>query len=165
MMSTLQVALVSLVVGSACANRSPPRTDNPNSSIPPAADGSDHADAAPNRKATRIRIRIGSAIFSATLEDNETAATFKAMLPLTLDMADLHANEKYADLARSLPVDAANPGTIHAGDLMLYGSRTLVLFYGTFATSYRYTRIAKVDDVWGLTAALGSGSVRITFEL
>ena len=87
------------------------------------------------------------------------------MLPLTLNMADLHANEKYADLARSLPVDASNPRTIHAGDVMLYGSKTLVLFYETFATSYSYTRIGKVDNVSGLAAALRSGSITITFEL
>lgn len=87
------------------------------------------------------------------------------MLPLTLHMTDLHANEKYSELARSLPVDASNPRTIHAGDVMLYGSTTLVLFYETFATSYSYTRIGKVDDISGLAGALGSGSIAVTFEL
>jgi hypothetical protein len=106
-----------------------------------------------------MRIRVGSAVFPATLQDNETASAFKAMLPLTLNMTDLHANEKYAELPRSLPVDASNPRTIHAGDVMLYGSKTIVLFYETFTTSYSYTRLGKVDDVSGLAAALGSGSV------
>jgi hypothetical protein len=164
-MSTLHIALVSLVVGCTCANASPPRPDDTSSSTPPAAGAHDRADNAPNQKATRMRIRVGSAVFPATLEANETASAFKAMLPLTLNMADLHANEKHADLARSLPVDASNPRTIHAGDVMLYGSKTLVLFYETFATSYSYTRIGKVDDVSGLAAALRSGSITITFEL
>lgn len=111
-----------------------------------------------------MRIRVSSAVFTATLQDNETATAFKAMLPLTLNMADLNANEKHADLPRSLPVDASNPRTIQAGDVMLWGANTIVVFYETFTTSYSYTRIGKVDDVSGLAAALGSGSVTVTFE-
>lgn len=112
-----------------------------------------------------MKLRVGSTVFAATLQRNETASAFKAMLPLTLYMTDLHANEKYADLASNLPVDASNPGTLHAGDVMLYGSNTIVLFYETFNTSYNYTRIGKVDDVSGLATALGSGSITVTFEL
>lgn len=41
----------------------------------------------------------------------------------------------------------------------------LVLFYETFSTSHSYTRIGKVDDVAGLAAAMGAGSVRVTFAL
>lgn len=104
-------------------------------------------------------------VFPVTLQDNKTVSAFKAMLPLTLNMTDLNANEKYAELPRSLPVDASNPGTIHAGEVMLYGSNTIVLFYETFTASYSYTRIGKLDDVSGLVAALGSGSITVTFEL
>lgn len=49
---------------------------------------------------------------------------------------------------------------------MLYGSRTLVLFYETFSSSYSYTRIGVVvDDVSGYASALGSGNVTVSFEL
>ena len=87
------------------------------------------------------------------------------MLPLTVNMVELNGNEKYVDLPRSLPTSAANPGTIQNGDLMLYGSSTLVLFYKTFSTSYSYTKMGRIDDVTGLVAALGTGNVRVTFEL
>lgn len=109
--------------------------------------------------ANKMKIRVGSITLTATLQDNETARAFKEMLPLGLTMADLHANEKHTELPRALPASASNPAKNHAGDLMLYGSRTLVLFYETFSTSYSYTRIGKVVDVSGLAAALGSGDV------
>jgi hypothetical protein len=111
-----------------------------------------------------MKITAGSTVFTATLADNEAGAAFKSMLPLTLNMADLHANEKYYDLPRALPAAPTNPGTINAGDVMLYGSDTLVLFYRTFTTSYSYTAIAKVDDPSRLAAALGTGNVTVTFS-
>ncbi|GAA4454599.1 hypothetical protein GCM10023189_21290 [Nibrella saemangeumensis] len=114
---------------------------------------------------TRIRIKIGTRAFTATLLNNATAAAFKARLPLTIAMKELNGNEKFADLPNELPRNASNPGTIQAGDLMLYGSNTLVLFYETFRTSYSYTKLGRIDNPSGLAAAVGSGSVTVTFEL
>lgn len=86
------------------------------------------------------------------------------MLPLEVSMTELHNNEKYADLPNSLPTNSSNPQTIKSGDLMLYGSRTLVLFYKSFSTSYIYTKLGSIDDVTGLEEALGEGNVIIKFE-
>ena len=112
-----------------------------------------------------LRVVVGSKTFTATLADNATASAFRALLPMTLDMTELNGNEKYNYLSTNLPADASNPGTIYAGDLMLYGSKCVVLFYETFNTSYRYTRIGAIDDPSGLAAALGSGNVTVRFEL
>ena len=111
-----------------------------------------------------MKITIGANVFTATPADNKTAAAFLAKLPLTLDMAELNGNEKYGDLSEPLLTNASNPGTIQTGDLMLYGSRTLVLFYKTFSTSYNYTRIGRIDDPSGLAAALGAGDATVKFE-
>ena len=113
---------------------------------------------------SKINIKIGSKFFKATLFDNSSAKTFKAMLPVTLNMSELNGNEKFYDFSNNLPSNASNPATIQNGDIMLYGARTLVLFYKTFSTSYSYTRIGKVDDLSGYAAALGSGNVTVTYE-
>lgn len=114
---------------------------------------------------TKVKIKVGEKTFAATLLDNPTVGAFKALLPLTLKMSELNNNEKYADLSKSLPTDPAVPAGIRSGDLMLYGSNTLVLFYKGFSTSYSYTKIGKIDDVTGLVAALGTGSVTVNYEV
>jgi hypothetical protein len=118
-----------------------------------------------NPASNQMRIKIGSNTFTATLYDNATATAFKGMLPMTIKMSELNGNEKYFDLPANLPTNASNPATIQSGDLMLYGSNTLVLFYKTFSTSYSYTGLGRINDATGLAAAVGSGSVTVSFEL
>lgn len=113
----------------------------------------------------KLKITIGTTAFTATLYNNPTVKAFKPRLPMTVNMRELNANEKYFDLPDNLPANASNPGTIQAGDLMLYGSNTLVLFYKSFSTSYNYTPMGRIDDIAGLTSALWSGNVSVTFAL
>ncbi|OFX51603.1 MAG: hypothetical protein A2066_06150 [Bacteroidetes bacterium GWB2_41_8] len=113
----------------------------------------------------KINVKVGSKTFTVTLLDNNSAKAFKELLPLSINMIELNGNEKYYDLPNSLPTSSSNTGTIKNGDLMLYGSKTLVLFYKTFSTSYSYIKLGTIDDVTGLTTALGSGNVTVTFEL
>jgi hypothetical protein len=113
---------------------------------------------------TRVWMTVGERRFAITMVDNEAARAFAALLPLTLDMPDLNGNEKHAELPKALPTNPSQPGTIRNGDLLLYGSRTLVLFYLTFNSSYSYTRLGRVDDAAGLAQALGRGGSRIVFS-
>lgn len=113
----------------------------------------------------KIKITVNSKTFAAILFDNNSAKEFKKMLPITITMDELNGNEKKYDFQNSLPTNPFNPETITNGDLMLYGSKTLVLFYKTFPTSYNYTKLGKVIDVTGFAFALGSGNVTVTFEM
>lgn len=113
----------------------------------------------------KLKITIGSTSFAATLEDNAAVTALKALMPLTIRMSELNGNEKYFYLDGNLPTASSRPGTIRTGDLMLYGSNCLVIFYKSFSSSYSYTRLGRIDNPSGLEAALGSGSATITFEL
>lgn len=110
-----------------------------------------------------IVLTVGDRSFTARLEQNSTAEAFCALLPMTLEMTDLHSNEKYHYLSRPLPTNRTDVGTIHAGDIMLYGDDCVVVFYETFTTSYSYSRIGRIADPAGLKEALGSGNVSVTF--
>ncbi|MBQ9152379.1 MAG: hypothetical protein IJ130_01045, partial [Solobacterium sp.] len=71
-------------------------------------------------------LQIGDAVFEAETADNDTARAFLELLPSELEMSELNGNEKYAYLDQELPSASANPGTIEAGDLMLYGDNCIV---------------------------------------
>jgi hypothetical protein len=113
----------------------------------------------------QITITVGSKMFKATVIDSPTTEAFTALLPLTINMKDLNGNEKYFDLPQELPTNAFNPTTIQNGNLLVYGSTTLVLFYKSFSNSYSYTRIGSVDDPAGLAKALGPGNITVTFNV
>lgn len=135
----------------ACNNKNNGLTSSPNNIL--------------NTESMKLKITIGANAFTATLYNNESAAAFKKKLPMTINMKELNGNEKYFDLPDDLPDNASNPGTIQAGDLMLYGANTLVLFYKSFLTPYNYTRLARIDNPSKLAAELGSGNISVKFEL
>lgn len=109
-----------------------------------------------------ITIKIGDKAFKADIEDTETGKAFIGKLPLTLDMSELNGNEKYC-YGVSLPRDDKYCNSVAAGDLMLYSGSCIVLFYGP-AGGYSYTRIGKLVSTEGLKEALGTGSVKVSFE-
>ena len=112
----------------------------------------------------QIEIIIGNKTFSAVLYDNAAASALNEMLPITLNMSELNGNEKYYYLDKNLPIDSGRPSGIATGDIMLYGNNCLVLFYESFSTIYSYTPLGRIDEPEGLAAALGSGSVQVTFR-
>lgn len=117
------------------------------------------------RQPNSASMTINGTSFAIELSDNATSATFAAMLPMEVEMSELNGNEKYVYLGESLPANASNPGTIEAGDVMLYGDNCLVVFYESHSTTYSYTRIGKIKNAAALPSTMGTGSIKATFAL
>lgn len=112
-----------------------------------------------------IQLTIGNSTFNATLAPTVAAQAFASMLPLTLTMNEMNGNEKYASLPKNLHSSASHSGSILVGDIMLFGSNTLVLFYESFRSPYAYTKIGQVDNPSALQSALGTTDATVKFKL
>ena len=111
-----------------------------------------------------MNLKIGDKIFAVTLEDNESAREFAKKFPIDEEFEELNGNEKYFRLSGNLPTDEFRPGQIHAGDLMLFGSNCVVIFYKDFSSNYSYTKLGKIDNPAGLLEAGGKGNIRVRLD-
>ncbi|MGL6103334.1 MULTISPECIES: cyclophilin-like fold protein [Exiguobacterium] len=107
-----------------------------------------------------VLLQIDETTVPIRFADNETAMALQKRLPLTMQMKELNGNEKYHYFPFSLPTNPKNIGTVQAGDLMLYGSDCLVLFYESFQTDIKYTRIGWVEPN-RLPELLSADTVRV----
>ncbi|MCR5536066.1 MAG: hypothetical protein K6F05_01485 [Succinivibrio sp.] len=112
---------------------------------------------------SRVKLKINATVCSAILVDNSVTRQLSSMLPLKLTLHELNGNEKYGELEQSLPQESFTPKIIHKGDLLLWGSRTLVLFYKTFESSYSYSKIGRLEDPQCLNAL--ADQHRLTLEI
>ena len=113
----------------------------------------------------KMNIQIGDASFTATLEDNAAVRELVEMMqngPITIDMNDYSGFEKVGSLTRSLTTDN-HQTTTSSGDIVLYNSNQIVMFYGS--NSWSYTRIGRIDDLYGWEEALGNGNITAVFSL
>lgn len=112
----------------------------------------------------KINVQIGTENFTATLESNEAAAAFAEMMkeePVVIQMSDYSGFEKVGSLGTSLPASNSQI-TTQAGDIVLYNSSQIVIFYDS--NSWSYTKLGRIDDLTGWEEALGSGDVEVTFS-
>lgn len=114
-----------------------------------------------------INIAVGTTTFLAKLYDNETAQALVAQFPMTIQMDELHEQEKYYYLSQNLPAESTQrPATIYNGDIMSWSGNCLVLFYRTYSNSNGgYVPLGMVDNPSNLASALGSGNVQVTWSL
>lgn len=113
----------------------------------------------------KLKITVGNKEFTATLNDSEAARELVKQLPLDVNMTEHNGNEKYYVLPEAMPGRATSPGRVEAGDLMIWSSSTLVLFYAGARTSYSYISLGRIDNPAGLQQAVGRGNVRVKFEV
>jgi hypothetical protein len=154
----MQTARLTPEAGSPSPNQTSAQAGEPNGQPGPSAQAAERG-----AETWSVTVTVNGQVFEAQLMDNETARAWRERLPMTLTMDPLNGNEVYGNLEQGLPSAAQVPARIQAGDLMLYGSDCLVLFYETFDTSYRYTPIGRIQSPDGLTEALGNGQVTLTF--
>ena len=112
----------------------------------------------------QITVSVNDVPFTATIEDTAAGQALLSRMPLTLSMEELHGNEKYCYTGEAFGGEQYVPDTIEVGDLMVFGSDCLVLFYETFSNGgWGYARVGKIDDPTGLAEACGSGTATVTF--
>lgn len=112
-----------------------------------------------------MKVQVGDAVFSATLEENEAVTAFVEMMregSVAIQMSDYSGFEKVGPLGTSLPANNSQT-TTHAGDIVLYNGNQIVIFYGS--NSWSYTRLGHIGDLTGWEEALGDGDVTVTFSL
>ncbi|TXJ31048.1 hypothetical protein EPJ69_08355 [Brachyspira aalborgi] len=112
-----------------------------------------------------IIIMIENKKYEAILYDNSTTKELIKKFPITITMSDLNGNEKYYNFSKSFPTSSENVANINKGDIMLFGDNCLVIFYKSFSTRYRYTKLGYIKNLEDLENSLGKGDIEITFIL
>ena len=139
------------------ADVSQPSLSQPESSQS-AGDASSEEDA-------MLKITVGDQEFLASFEDNSSAREFQELLaqgPLTIQMEDYGGFEKVGTLGSTLTRNDQRI-TTQPGDVILYQGNQITIYYGTNTGSF--TRLARITDLTGLTEALGTDTVQVTFSL
>lgn len=112
-----------------------------------------------------IIITIENKKYEAILYDNSTTKELIKKFPITITMSDLNGNEKYYNFSKSFSTSSENVANINKGDIMLFGDNCLVIFYKSFSTRYRYTKLGYIKNLEDLENSLGKGDIEITFIL
>ena len=114
---------------------------------------------------TEMKVEVNGYIFYATLEKNNAVTELVEMMreqPVVINMSDYSGFEKVGSLGSTLS-SSNSQTTTKAGDIVLYNSNQIVVFYGS--NSWSYTRIGHITDLTGWKEALGAGDVTITFSI
>ena len=112
-----------------------------------------------------IIITIENKKYEAILYDNSTTKELIKKFPITITMSDLNGNEKYYNFSKSFSTSSENVANINKGDIMLFGDNCLVIFYKSFSTRYRYTKLGYIKNTEDLENSFGKGDISITFEI
>ena len=118
-------------------------------------------------KEKMLKMMIGDTEVSVDWENNESAEALKDLCaeePLVIQMSMYGGCEQVGSIGTRLPSDDEQTST-SAGDIVLYSSNQIVVFYGS--NSWAYTRLGHItdQDAAGMTDLLGNGDVTITISL
>lgn len=138
----------------------------PESSPPLSGDTSSNTTASSIKESdmTTMQVIVNGKTFTATLEKNVAVDAFVKMLKeddISINMSDYSGFEKIGSLGTTLPTSNSQMTTT-SGDIVLYGSNQIVVFYGS--NSWSYTKLGKISDLTGWSDALGYGDATIQFS-
>ena len=109
-----------------------------------------------------MRLYIDGLDVPVVWNDNEAAEELRALVPLTLKLSKYSDFEQVGSIGSVLTSEDERI-TTDPGDIMLYNSDQIVLFYGS--NTWEYTRLGFIDlTEEELRALLGNGDVEITIE-
>ena len=117
-----------------------------------------------SRPGIRLQFSVeGTVVATATLDANDTATDFVALLPLALRLEDYASTEKIAVLPRPLatvaPIAACTPV---AGDIAFYVPwGNIAIFYNDGQLSQGLVRLGRLDAGWGAFRRAGRMAVVI----
>lgn len=95
-------------------------------------------------------------------EDNESVGALKEAAPLEIKMSMYGGNEQVGPIGKELPSDDKNI-TTEAGDIVLYQSNQIVIFYGS--NTWDYTPLGHVElSKDEMTELLDNGDVTIAIK-
>ena len=98
-----------------------------------------------------MKININSEKYVINVENEALMEEIYNALPETFTMNELNGNEKYYYLNSTMKnANSEAVGQVQKGDVMLFGSDCLVIFYDSFETEFRYTKIGHIDNLGDL---------------
>ena len=114
-----------------------------------------------------IKIKINDETFDVKLENNSATQELIKTLEkgnVTVNATEYGGFEKVGDLGFSLPTSDENVNT-SPGDIVLYQSDKMSLFYDSH--SWSYTKLGKIENVDSnhLKEVLGTGDVTLILSL
>ena len=114
-----------------------------------------------------LQMKIGGTAVRVNWENNRSVEALKALCengPLVMQMSMYGGLEQVGPIGSRLPSDDVQT-TTSAGDIVLYSSNQIVVFYGS--NSWAYTRLGHITDrdAAGIAALLGNGNVTITISM
>ena len=111
-----------------------------------------------------MHLKIGEVDVPVIWENNQSVAALQELLPLTIQMSMYGGFEQVGPIGQRLPSNDIQTATT-SGDIMLYSSNQLVVFYGS--NSWAYTRLGKITAKTPeeMRELLSNGDVTITLTM
>ena len=173
---TVFIALTMLIAMTGCGSRQEQNTSSDPATGEAAARPSEQADAeepateetgTEEVKAKMLRMMIGNTAVAVDWENNESVEALKAQCenePLVIQMSMYGGFEQVGPIGSRLPSNDAQT-TTSAGDIVLYSSNQIVVFYGS--NSWAYTKLGHItdQDASGMAGLLSNGNVTITISM